>query len=114
MQHIVINLVILICGFILLIKGADFFVKGASTVAHKFGVPQIIIMLTLFFSARLIYPLTTDVMIDDFRAVGGIILLCTSFSMLKLLKFPLANLLPGMILIMPVSWCWTSFIAPLF
>ena len=78
------------------------------------GVPQIIIMLTLFFSARLIYPLTTDVMIDDFRAVGGIILLCTSFSMLKLLKFPLANLLPGMILIMPVSWCWTSFITPLF
>ena len=47
MQHIVINLVILICGFILLIKGADFFVKGASTVAHKFGVPQIIIGLTV-------------------------------------------------------------------
>ena len=47
MQHIVINLIILICGFILLIKGADFFVKGASTVAHKFGVPQIIIGLTV-------------------------------------------------------------------
>ena len=78
------------------------------------GVPQIVIMLLLFFSARLIYPLTTDVMIDDFRAVGGIILLGTSFSMLKLLKIPLANLLPGMIFIMPVSWAWTAFIAPLF
>ncbi|MBQ6551387.1 MAG: DUF554 domain-containing protein, partial [Lachnospiraceae bacterium] len=41
------------------------------------GVPQIVIMLALFFAARLIFPLTTDVMIDDFRAVGGLILLGT-------------------------------------
>lgn len=47
MQLIIINLIILTCGFILLIKGADFFVKGASSVAHKFGVPQIIIGLTV-------------------------------------------------------------------
>ena len=47
MQTILINLGILIAGFILLIKGADFFVKGASTIAHKFGVPQIVIGLTV-------------------------------------------------------------------
>ncbi len=47
MQLILINLGILVAGFILLIKGADFFVKGASTIAHKFGVPQIVIGLTV-------------------------------------------------------------------
>lgn len=47
MQMILLNLGILAIGFVLLIKGADFFVKGASTVARKFGVPQIIIGLTV-------------------------------------------------------------------
>ncbi len=47
MQMVIINLGILIAGFVLLIKGADFFVKGASTIAHKFGVPQIVIGLTV-------------------------------------------------------------------
>ena len=47
MQMVLLNLGILIAGFVLLIKGADFFVKGASTIAHKFGVPQIVIGLTV-------------------------------------------------------------------
>lgn len=47
MQMFLINLGILIAGFVLLIKGADFFVKGASTIAHKFNVPQIVIGLTV-------------------------------------------------------------------
>lgn len=47
MQTILINLGILVAGFVLLIKGADFFVKGASTIARKFGVPQIVIGLTV-------------------------------------------------------------------
>lgn len=46
-QMVLINLGILAGGFVLLIKGADFFVKGASTIAHKFGVPQIVIGLTV-------------------------------------------------------------------
>ena len=47
MQLILINLLILAGGFVLLIKGADFFVKGASTIARRFGVPQIVIGLTV-------------------------------------------------------------------
>ena len=30
---------ILVIGFVLLIKGADFFVEGSSSVAKKFNVP---------------------------------------------------------------------------
>ncbi|MBP3717897.1 MAG: sodium:calcium antiporter, partial [Eubacterium sp.] len=37
----------LIIGFILLIKGADFFVDGASSIAVKLGVPQLVIGLTI-------------------------------------------------------------------
>ena len=41
------NILILIIGLVLLVKGADFFVKGASSLAMKFKIPQIVIGLTI-------------------------------------------------------------------
>lgn len=38
---------LIIVGFLLLIKGADFLVDGASDIAKKFHIPQIIIGLTI-------------------------------------------------------------------
>lgn len=40
-------IVILVIGFVLLIKGADFFVEGSSSVAKRLHVPSIIIGLTI-------------------------------------------------------------------
>lgn len=39
--------ILLIIGFVLLIKGADIFVEGASKVAKKFGIPAVIVGLTI-------------------------------------------------------------------
>lgn len=41
------SVVFMIIGFVLLIKGADFFVGGASGIAEKFKIPQMIIGLTI-------------------------------------------------------------------
>lgn len=41
------NIVLIIIGFILLIKGADFLVDGSSSIAKKFHIPEIIIGLTI-------------------------------------------------------------------
>lgn len=41
------NIVFIIVGFFLLIKGADFLVDGSSQVAKKFNIPEIIIGLTI-------------------------------------------------------------------
>lgn len=41
------NIFLLVAGFVLLIKGADFFVVGASRIAQKFGIPEIVIGLTI-------------------------------------------------------------------
>lgn len=41
------NILILILGFLLLIKGADFFVDGSSSIAKKFKIPPMVIGLTL-------------------------------------------------------------------
>ena len=40
-------LVALVIGFVLLVKGADRFVEGAAGIANKFGIPQIVIGLTI-------------------------------------------------------------------
>lgn len=43
----IINILMIVIGFILLIKGADFLVDGASGIAKKFHIPEIIIGLTI-------------------------------------------------------------------
>ncbi|MDO5521095.1 MAG: sodium:calcium antiporter, partial [bacterium] len=46
-MNIFISCVLLIIGFVMLVKGADWFVDGASEIAAKFGIPQIVIGLTI-------------------------------------------------------------------
>ena len=41
------NYVLLLVGFVLLIKGADYFVEGSSSLAKKLKIPSIIIGLTI-------------------------------------------------------------------
>ena len=43
----ILNIVLLIVGFVLLIKGADFFVDGASSTAQNFKVSKMLIGLTI-------------------------------------------------------------------
>lgn len=44
---IAVDVLLLIVGFVLLIKGADYFVEGASRIADRFHIPQIVIGLTI-------------------------------------------------------------------
>ncbi len=44
---LLVNILLLVVGFALLIKGADFFVEGASGIANRFGISQIVIGLTV-------------------------------------------------------------------
>lgn len=41
------QVLLLILGFVLLVKGADWFVDGAASIAEKLGVPQLIVGLTI-------------------------------------------------------------------
>ena len=46
-MDILLQIVLLIIGFVLLIKGADIFVDGASKIAKRLGVPMLVIGLTI-------------------------------------------------------------------
>ena len=43
----VLNLILLLGGFFFLVKGADLFVDGSSSVAKLFKIPSVIIGLTI-------------------------------------------------------------------
>lgn len=104
---------ILIAKAILDLPTALIFGCTLGVVVSFIAIPQAAIFLLLFYCAGRIFPLTTPDMIDDFKAVGGIIMLATGFRMIKVKMFPTADMIPAMILVMPVSWFWTAYIAPL-
>lgn len=46
-MHMLMEMILLVVGFAMLIKGADIFVEGAAGIAAKFGIPQLVIGLTI-------------------------------------------------------------------
>lgn len=44
---IIIQCIVLVVGLFMLVKGADLFVEGASDIATKFGIPQLVVGLTI-------------------------------------------------------------------
>lgn len=46
-MEIVLQIFLLAVGFTMLIKGADFFVDGSSGIASRFGIPQLVVGLTI-------------------------------------------------------------------
>ncbi len=47
MMEMFVSLLLLSLGFIFLVKGADWFVDGAAAIAERFGIPQLVIGLTV-------------------------------------------------------------------
>lgn len=104
---------ILIAKSILDLFTAMIFACTLGAVVAAVAIPQFVIFLALFLCARLIYPLTTPAMINDFKACGGLIMLATGLRITKIKDFPIADMIPAMLLVWPLSWMWTAWIVPL-
>ena len=104
---------ILIAKSILDIFTAMIFACSLGMVTSLVAIPQAVIFLALFFCAKLIFPLTTPAMANDFKACGGFVLLATGLRIAKIKEFPIADMIPAMILVMPISAFWVNCIAPM-
>lgn len=104
---------ILISKSILDFFTAAIFACNVGYVVSVIAIPQFILLFLLFLLAKFIFPLTTPEMILDFKACGGFLMLATGFRMIKLKMFPIADMIPAMILVMPLSWAWANWILPL-
>ena len=89
---------------------AAIFACNLGYIVSLISVPQFVIFTTLFLSASFIVPLTTPDMIADFKACGGFLMVAAGFRILKLKMFPVVDMIPAMILVMPFSWFWVNII----
>lgn len=46
-MEVLLQILLVIVGFVMLVKGADWFVDGAAGIAERFGIPQLVIGLTI-------------------------------------------------------------------
>ncbi len=104
---------ILLAKSILDFPTALIFACTLGIVVSVIAVPQLVIFLLLFFFARMIYPLCSPEMINDFKACCGIILLATGFRIARIKDFPIADMIPSMVIVLPVSYLWAAYILPL-
>lgn len=92
----------------------DFF--GAATFSSVIGAsitliafPQLIIYLLIYLLAGWIAPHASPSMIADFMGCGGIISLVVGLRITEIKSMRISSLLPGLILVMPISALWSSF-----
>ena len=65
------NYILLVIGFILLVKGADYFVDGSSSIAKKLRIPSLIIGLTIVAIGTALPEMVTSV-IATIKDEGGL------------------------------------------
>lgn len=73
------------------------------------AAPMLIIQLALAGSGALLMPFTTPSMMADFTAAGGVLLIATGLRICGIKMFAVINLLPALVLVMPLSLLWSSF-----
>lgn len=96
----------------------DFFcaiIFGANlgAVVSLIAVPLGVVLLLIFSVAHLVVPLTTPDMILDFKAAGGVLMLASGFRITRMKMFPTPDMIPIMLVVMPISWAWSTWIMPL-
>lgn len=103
---------VLLAKSILDLFTALIFACSLGAVVCVVAVPQFILFLVLFMLGGVIIPHTTPAMVNDFKACGGFLILATGFRIIKVKMFPIADMLPSMILVMPISLFWVNVVTP--
>ena len=70
------------------------------------AVPQLIVFLIVFGLSKLVVPLTTPELLNDFMACGGILTVAAGLRVSKIKDSPIINMLPALIFVMPFSSLW--------
>jgi uncharacterized membrane protein YqgA involved in biofilm formation len=75
------------------------------------GIPLIIVQVALATIAVYILHMITPDMMADFSCAGGLIMVATGLRICNIKPFPVANMLPGLLLVMPFSALWAKLFA---
>lgn len=89
---------------------AAIFATALGYAVAAIALPQVLIQVGLACLATLIMPMTSANMMADFSAAGGLIMLATGLRICGIKMFPVANMLPALLLVMPFSHLWETFV----
>lgn len=74
-------------------------------------LPQIVILSAVFGAGRLLSGFLSPTAVLDFTVCGGVLTIATALRITKIKSIPVMNLMPALILVMPISALWTSVIS---
>ncbi|MDL2279179.1 DUF554 domain-containing protein [Desulfovibrio sp. OttesenSCG-928-G11] len=73
------------------------------------AVPQFLILAGLYWSAGAVVSLLSPSMLQDFTSCGGIVFLATGLRLCGIKIFPVINMLPALVIVLPLSYLWTAY-----
>lgn len=86
---------------------AFIFAANAGVVIALLAAPMFLVYLFLSVASGSIAPLLTPAMVADFSGCGGLLILATGFRMAEIKMFRVTDMLPALLLVMPMSFAWT-------
>lgn len=95
---------ILLSKAVMDIFAATIFAATLGRAMNLIVLPQFIILCACFYCAQFIIPYTTQAMLNDFIAVGGLLTFVLGLSIAQIKHISAVNLLPALFLIWPCSW----------
>ena len=72
------------------------------------ALPQALIFTAFFFLAKLLMPVMSDAMLLNFIACGGLLTIAAGMRMAKIRAYPLIDLLPALVLVLPFTGIWQA------
>ena len=99
---------LLIVKAILDLFTAMIFASSLGLVIGVLVIPQFLVQAILYLASSQIIPLTTPAMLADFSACGGILMLAVGMRLSGIKQYPVANMIPALLLIMPLSGLWSA------
>lgn len=88
---------------------AAIFAANVGPIVPLLSIPQFAWQMLLFFGGSTLSAFLNDSMIGDFKACGGIIIIAVGFKILNAYRFKALNMLPALIIVLPVSYYWAMF-----
>lgn len=99
---------ILISKSIMDLFTAMIFACNLGKVTALISIPQAVVLFALYYLSGVLYPYLSPTMIADFKGCGGVLLLATGFRVMKVKEFPLVDMIPALVIVMPISAFWSS------
>ena len=85
---------------------ALFFAASCGWTLAVISVPLGAILAIFYLLSTLIAPYLTDAVIGNFSACGGLIQLVNALRIAKLKDPPVLDLIPALVLVIPITWFW--------